>query len=106
MDVVRRRRKGWLPARVSPAGLQVWRVRREMGIAGRRISLRLGPAGGKAWPSGLDSDLEFGFGVGLGTGLRERFAAGVFARSRRGREVRPRSVPELSSELPLDSGTR
>jgi hypothetical protein len=113
MDVVRQRRKGWLPGQVSPAGLQVWRVRREMGTAAQLTSSQPEqPAVSMASPSDRDSDLGLGlgfgacFGSGLGKALRERFALGVSARSQWRREVRPRSVSELSSGLPSDSGTR
>ena len=80
-----------------------------MEIAARRISLQLAPMVNRASPSGPDSDLEFGvefgacFGSGLGRALREHFARGLSARSLRRREVRPRSVPGLSSDLPSDS---
>lgn len=103
MDAVRQRRKGWLPEQVSQAGLQVWRARREMGIAGPLTSSQLEPQGSRVSQPGRDSGLGLGFG--LGKALQERSALGVSARSRRRTEVRPRSFPELSSELSSDSET-
>ena len=76
-----------------------------MGTAGRLISLQLEqPAVSMASLSGQDSDL--GLRAELGRALQEGSAPGLSARSRRQREEKPRSVLELSSELPSDSGTR
>ena len=101
MDVAPRRRRGWSsdsdsewkPERVSPVGLRVWRVGREMGTAQLRIFFVCLVRVGRVWLA--DRGSESGFGFDSGRGLLEGFARAASGRGSRRRGERLPSSLEL-----------